>query len=93
MDAVDPQPPLVAIKKILLIKLKHIGDVLLATPCIRALHHSFPDARISALVNEDAVPVLQNHPLLENVLSFPRSSISLAMAVSISAHTPVSTHD
>jgi heptosyltransferase-3 len=63
------------IKRILLMKLKHIGDVLLSTPCIRALHATFPDARICALVNEECAPILANHPLLDEVIAFPRSSL------------------
>ncbi len=71
----DPNTSFQGIKKILLVKLKHIGDVLLATPCIRALQEAFPAARISALVNEGTEPMLINHPLLEEVIVFPRSSI------------------
>ncbi len=63
------------IKKILLIKLKHIGDVLLTTPCIRTLHETFSNAKISFLVNEGTEAMLQYHPLLEEVLRFPRSSM------------------
>ncbi len=64
------------IKQILLIKLKHIGDVLLATPCIRSLHTAFPDVQISMLVNEECESVLKNHPLLKEILIFPRSTLS-----------------
>ncbi|MDD2706895.1 MAG: putative lipopolysaccharide heptosyltransferase III [Verrucomicrobiae bacterium] len=63
------------IKKILLVKLKHIGDALLMTPCIRALHETFPQAQISALVNDMCVPVLENHPLLGEIIGFPRSKL------------------
>jgi len=74
-----PQPPPFSdIKRILLVKLKHIGDVLLATPCIRALHEAFSAARISALVNDETRPMLLDHPLLEELIHFPRSSITAA---------------
>ncbi len=39
------------IKKILVIKLRHIGDVLLTAPVFRALRENFPDAHIATLVN------------------------------------------
>lgn len=38
------------LKKILVIKLRHIGDVLLTAPVFRALRENFPDAYIAALV-------------------------------------------
>jgi heptosyltransferase-3 len=60
------------IKRILILKLKHIGDVLLATPCIRALHETFPSATISFLTNEGTEAMLQNHPLLHEILVYPR---------------------
>jgi len=74
----QPQPHFSSfkgIKRILIVKLKHIGDVLLATPCIRALYEAFPDARISALVNDESASILVNHPLLEEVLAFPRGNL------------------
>lgn len=58
-----------------MVKLKHIGDVLLSTPCIRALHQTFPAARLSALVNQESAPILANHPLLEEVIAFPRATL------------------
>jgi heptosyltransferase III len=75
MDSVKNHPSFRGIKKILIVKLKNIGDVLLTTPCIRALHDSFPQAQISALVNEGTEPMLTLHPLLEEVIKFPRSEI------------------
>ncbi len=64
------------IKRVLVLKLKHIGDVLLATPCLRALRETFPEASLSALVNEETAAVLRNHPLLEQVLVLPRARLA-----------------
>jgi heptosyltransferase-3 len=57
---------------ILLIKLKHIGDVLLATPAIHALKAAYPAARIHALVPRDTEPVLEGNPDLAGVIPFAR---------------------
>ncbi len=46
------------IKRILIIRIEHIGDVLLATPLFRALRRTYPDARIDVLVRSIASPVL-----------------------------------
>lgn len=60
------------IKKILVIKLRHIGDVLLTVPVFRALRETFPDAHISALVNSGMEDVLKGNPLINEVLSLNR---------------------
>jgi heptosyltransferase-3 len=60
------------IKKILVIKLRHIGDVLLTVPVFRALRETFPDAHISALVNSGMEDVLKGNPLINEVLPLNR---------------------
>lgn len=72
MDPIPPSEAFAGIRKILVMKLKHIGDVLLATPCLRALHETFPHARLSMLVDEGTESVIQHHPLLDEVILFPR---------------------
>jgi heptosyltransferase III len=69
------RPSFSHIKKILVIKLKHIGDVLLISPCIRALKDSFPEASISVLVNEGTEAMFLRHPLVSEVIVFPRKKL------------------
>ncbi len=59
-------------KTILVIKLKHIGDVLLATPAIHALKTAYPAARIHALVPRGTEPVLEGNPDLAGVIPFAK---------------------
>ena len=59
-------------KNILVIKLRHIGDVLLTVPAIRALKESFKGSRVSALVNSGTEEMLTLNPLLDTVISFQR---------------------
>lgn len=61
------------IKKILVIKLRYIGDTLLVTPLLDALKDAFPEASISALVNQGTEAVLFNNPLLEEILILDRT--------------------
>lgn len=61
------------IKKILVIKLRHIGDVLLTVPVFRALKETFPDAHITALVNSGTEDVLNGNPLIDEILVMDRS--------------------
>jgi len=61
-------------KRILCIKLKHIGDVLLMTPAIRALCRAWPGSTISALVPRGTEEVLAGNPDLTSILSFEREA-------------------
>ncbi len=61
------------IKGILVIKLRHIGDVLLTAPVFEHLARTFPDARIWALVNSGTEEMLTGNPHIEEVLVFDRT--------------------
>jgi predicted lipopolysaccharide heptosyltransferase III len=52
---------------ILVIKLRHIGDVLLATPVFRTLRQAYPDAKLTALLNRGTEDVLRHHPDLNEI--------------------------
>ncbi|MEO5345401.1 MAG: putative lipopolysaccharide heptosyltransferase III [Magnetococcus sp. YQC-9] len=56
---------------ILLIKSRHIGDVLLMAPLIATLKQRHPTSRIAALIKKECAPMLTGHPDLEEVLTFP----------------------
>jgi heptosyltransferase-3 len=60
------------VKKILVIKLRHIGDVLLAVPVFRALKETFPEAHIAALVNAGTEEVLAGNPIIDEIIIFDR---------------------
>ena len=57
---------------ILVIKSRHIGDVLLTGPLFSALKSCYPYADITALVKAECAPVLQGHPHVQEVLTFVR---------------------
>jgi len=60
-------------KKILVIKLRHIGDVLLTTPVFKALKENFPDSFVATLVNKGTEDVLENNPYLDEIITYDRS--------------------
>ncbi|OGW31398.1 MAG: hypothetical protein A2X54_03060 [Nitrospirae bacterium GWF2_44_13] len=60
------------IKKILVIKLRHIGDVLLSVPVFRALRENFPEAHIAALVNSGTEEALDSSPFINEIIVFDR---------------------
>jgi heptosyltransferase-3 len=61
------------IRSILVIKLRHIGDVLLTAPVFRALRATFPEARLAALVNGGTEDVLKDNPFIDEIIVFDRS--------------------
>ncbi|HYN08223.1 MAG TPA: glycosyltransferase family 9 protein [Vicinamibacterales bacterium] len=54
--------------RILLVRPRLIGDVILTTPAIRAIRRRFPDAEILYLVESLAAPVVASNPHLTDVL-------------------------
>ena len=58
--------------KILLIRLRLIGDVVFTTPIPRALKRVFPGARVTYLVEPPAAPVVAGNPAVDEVLVVPR---------------------
>ena len=57
-------------KKILLIKPDHLGDVILTTPALAALHIHFPKAEIWYLAKSTSLPILRNNPALSRLVEF-----------------------
>lgn len=56
-----------------MIKLRHIGDVLLTVPVFRALRERFRQAHIAALVNSGTEQVLAGNPLIDEIIVYDRS--------------------
>ena len=56
-----------AVKRILLINVTRIGDTLLNTPAIRAIHRHFPNAAITCLGHAKRVEVLHHLPYISEV--------------------------
>lgn len=59
--------------KILLIRLRLIGDVVFTTPVVRAVKRVFPGAHLSYLVEQEAAPVVAGNPHLDAVIVIQRS--------------------
>ncbi|MBI2166828.1 MAG: glycosyltransferase [Candidatus Omnitrophica bacterium] len=60
-------------KRILVIKIGALGDVILAVPSLRMIRKKFPSARLSVLVDERYSAVLAGCPYLNEILLFNRS--------------------
>lgn len=63
-----PAPP----SRILIIKPSSLGDVVHALPVLTALRQAHPTAHIAWLVSHSFAPLLEGHPLLDEVIRFER---------------------
>lgn len=59
--------------KILLIRLRLIGDVVFTTPIPRALKRRWPDAHVAYLVEEAAAPVLAHNRFIDDLIVVGRA--------------------
>ena len=71
--------------RILVVKLADVGDVLTATPAMRSLRRTFPNARITALVAPHCAGLIAATGLVDETLSFdkwagaPRVGLALGL--------------
>ncbi|TSA28253.1 MAG: glycosyltransferase family 9 protein [Bacteroidetes bacterium] len=57
-------------KKILIIRLSSIGDIVLTTPVVRCLKQQLPEAEIHYLTKKQYIPVLQSNPFIAKIHLF-----------------------
>ncbi len=75
-----------AMKRILLTRMKFIGDIVLTTPIIRSVRNAFPDAFIAYLGEKHAVSLLEHHPDLDEIIPFDFSRPTLIEQPRIAFH-------
>ncbi|MCZ4059790.1 putative lipopolysaccharide heptosyltransferase III [Pantoea sp. LMR881] len=63
----SPTPVNISPHNILLIKLRHHGDMLLTTPVINALRRRYPHASIDVLLYQETRPMLEAHPAVRRL--------------------------
>jgi lipopolysaccharide heptosyltransferase II len=59
------------IRRVLLSRLRFMGDVILTTPLIRRLKAAFPEAGLSYLTQDTFAPLLFHNPHLDEVIAWP----------------------
>ncbi|MBZ5497878.1 MAG: glycosyltransferase family 9 protein [Acidobacteriia bacterium] len=62
-------------KRILIIKLAAVGDVLRTTPLLRGLRRAYPDSHITWLTESDAVPLLQGVGEIDRLVPYSFESV------------------
>ena len=62
------------VKRVLVVRLRSIGDTVLATPSLIALRRFLPEAQIDILLEDWVAPVLDGFDAVDNVLTVSRQS-------------------
>jgi lipopolysaccharide heptosyltransferase II len=65
-----------SVRKVLLVRLRSIGDTVLSTPSLFALKRFLPHAEVDILVEDWVAPVLDGHPHVDNVVVLERGGFS-----------------
>ncbi len=65
-------PDLSLVKRALVIKMRHHGDVLLTSPLFTNLKKRIPQAQIDAFIYKDTLPMLEGHPAISEYLLYDR---------------------
>jgi len=68
----EPRPPLHRPRRIAVMKLGGIGDVVTATPVLRALRRAYPEAHIALLAEQPGLQVVEGSPYVDEYLEFTR---------------------
>lgn len=58
------------IKRILVIRLDHIGDLLFATPVFRTIKAAYPEVRLDVLVNRQNKDIVKDNPFVDEIMTY-----------------------
>lgn len=60
-------------KRIIIVRMDRIGDVVLSGPAIKAVRAAYPDSRIAVLVRPYAREVVDGNPYIDEVITYDKS--------------------
>jgi predicted lipopolysaccharide heptosyltransferase III len=64
------------VQRVLVVRLRSIGDTVLSTPSLFALRRFLPNAQIDVLLEDWVAPVLEGSNLVDSVISIKKGSVS-----------------
>lgn len=85
MSQLKDRIDLTSIRRVLVTKLRHHGDVLLTAPVFSALKTAAPHLEIDALVYRDTADMLSGHPAISHIHAVDRSAKQASMVAKLRA--------
>jgi predicted lipopolysaccharide heptosyltransferase III len=70
-----------SVRRVLVIRLRSIGDTVLATPSLYALRRFLPQAEIDILLEDWVAPVLDEFDCVDNIVTMQRASLASRASV------------
>ena len=64
-----------AIRKIIVLRFRRVGDAVLSSALCSSLRKTFPDARIDYVLNAEIAPLFENHPDIDRIISFEKEEM------------------
>lgn len=61
-----------SVKKILIIRLRRLGDNIMTTPAVTALKQSYPEASLTYIIEEPFREVIEGNPHVDHMIVLPR---------------------
>ncbi len=71
------------VKRVLVVRLRSIGDTVLTTPSLDSLRRFLPEARIDILLEDWVAPVLDGFDAVDNVLAFKKDDLKSRLKMSL----------
>ena len=78
--------PKSSFQRILLTRMKFIGDVVLTTPIIRSVRNAYPETHIAYLGEKNAVSLLEHNPNLDEIIPFDFSRPAILEQPRVALH-------
>ncbi len=75
MEEIAETPAVSVPERVLLVKLSSLGDIIHSLPVLTALRQRWPDARLDWLVDDTYRELLEGHPDINEVITFPRQRL------------------
>ncbi len=60
------------IKRILVVRLDRIGDLVCTTPLLEALRYYFPEAEITLVTSQYTAPLFEGYPFIDHLVTYPK---------------------
>ena len=61
-------------KKILIIRMSSIGDIVLSTSFLQSVKTKFPDSKIDFLIKSEFADIMRHHPLIDDLITFKKKT-------------------